>query len=387
MKKQSKNKVAAKAYYRLAKPGIIYGNLLTASGGFFLAAKGQVNFEVLLATLAGTALIIGSGCVFNNYIDRGIDAKMRRTRKRALVSGLIPLRAARMYGSVLGLLGVLALSLWTNFLVLAIGLAAWFFYVVLYGIAKRRSVHGTLVGTIPGAAAPVAGYAAASGRLDAGAAILFLIMVFWQMPHFYAIALYRLKDYKAAGLPVMPAKRGVETTKKQILAYIAVFILAAAMLAVLGYAEILYAAVISVVGLYWFWIGAKNFRVSDYALWGRQMFLFSLVVITSFSILLCMNAWLPREILYTFSIPVLTHAVIALASIGYTTYLFIAPAKAKFFVAYGLIALTLTTGTYLVWSMGAPALQACTTGLLYSGSVGALIISARLKLAKIGNQL
>lgn len=293
MKKQS----TAKAYYRLAKPGIIYGNLLTAAGGFLLASKGQIDYGLFLAVLAGTALVIASGCVINNYIDRGIDKKMARTRARALVLGLIPARNAIIYGVTLGLLGMLILSLWTNLLVVAIGLAAWFFYVVLYGIAKRRSVHGTLVGTIPGAAALIAGYVAASNRLDMGTLILFLIMVFWQMPHFYAIAMYRFKDYKAAGLPVMPVKKGLDNTKTQIMAYIVAFIIAIMLLYIYGYAGFIFALVMIPLGLYWLWLGTKGFTaLSNNGLWARQMFLFSLVIITALSVSLSIDAWMPRNI-------------------------------------------------------------------------------------------
>jgi heme o synthase len=287
-----------KTYYRLTKPGIIYGNILTATGGFFLASKGQIDWWLLFATLAGMSLIIASGCVFNNYIDRGIDKKMARTRKRALVSGLIPIRNALISGTVIGCSGVVVLSLWTNLLVVTIGLTAWFFYVVLYAVAKRRSVHGTLVGTIPGAAPPIAGYAAATGHLDSGALILFLIMVFWQMPHFYAIALYRFKDYKAAGLPVLPVKKGAHSTKTQILAYIAGFIIATAMLSIFGYTGLLWVVVMASLGLYWLWLGMKGFNsVTNDTIWARKMFMFSLVIITAMSALLSINAWLPGNII------------------------------------------------------------------------------------------
>ena len=377
-----------KAYYNLTKPGIIYGNLLTAAGGFLLASKGVIDVRSLLATLAGISLIIASGCVFNNYIDRGIDKKMARTRKRALVSGLIPARNALIYGTVLGCSGVLILSLWTNLLVVCIGLTAWFFYVVLYGIAKRRSVHGTLVGTIPGAAAPIAGYVAVSNRLDTAVLILFMIMVFWQMPHFYAIAMYRFKDYRAAGLPVLPVKKGMKNTKIQILSYIFAFIVAIILLGIFGYAGWVYLAVMVSLAVYWFWLGIKGFsKLTDDTLWARQMFLFSLIIITAMSAMLTINAWLPGKIIYNLSMLVFIHALIALGSLGYATYLFISPAKSRFSVAYTLVAMTLASGTYLVVSTGSHLLQACTTGLLYLGFVSAVIISARRKLVNIDSRL
>lgn len=194
----------------MTKPGIVYGNTLTATAGFLLGAKGAIDYWLLLATLAGIAFIIGSACVFNNYIDRDIDAKMVRTKKRALAHGLVPAGKAITYASLLGIIGFFILSLSTNFLTVALGTVAFFDYVVLYGISKRRTAYSTIVGSIAGAIPPAAGYTAVTNRLDGGAVLLFIILVFWQMPHFYAIAMYRYDDYKAAGLPVLPVKKRYE---------------------------------------------------------------------------------------------------------------------------------------------------------------------------------
>ncbi|HVI60940.1 MAG TPA: heme o synthase, partial [Candidatus Saccharimonadales bacterium] len=187
--------------YWLTKPGIIYGNALTATGGFLLAAKWQIDLSLFAATIGGTCLVIASACVINNYIDRGIDKQMARTQRRATVTGKISGPWAIIYGLALGISGFALLVLFTNALVALIGLAAYIDYIVLYGVSKRASVHGTLVGSIAGAAPPVAGYCAVTGRLDLGALIIFLIMVCWQMVHFYAIAIRRADEYRAAKIP------------------------------------------------------------------------------------------------------------------------------------------------------------------------------------------
>ena len=281
-------------YYRLTKPGIIYGNLLTTTGGFLLASYGHIDFWLLLAILAGTSLVIASACVFNNYIDRGLDKKMTRTKDRALVNGLIPGRSALIYATVLGVAGVLVLGFYTNRLTLAIGLAAFFVYVVLYGVSKRQSVHGTLVGSIAGAAPPLAGYCAVTNRLDGAAIILFLILVTWQMAHFYAIAMYRLDDYAKAGLPVMPVKHGTQTTRLQILLYIGAFIVAVSSLSIFGFAGVTFAVVMAALGLAWLWRGLRGHAGGlDDKTWGRKMFLFSLIVILALSTMLSINAVLP----------------------------------------------------------------------------------------------
>lgn len=269
-----------KTYYLLAKPGIVRGNLLTAVAGFFLASPGHIQWGLLLATLGGTSLVIASGCVFNNYIDRDIDQKMARTRKRALVLGTVSKQQALSYATVLGFVGFVILVIYTNWLTCLIGLLALFFYVVVYGYAKRRSVHGTIVGSLPGAASIVAGYTAVTGRLDSATLILFLMLVTWQMPHFYAIALYRYDDYTAAQLPVLPVQKGIKAAKLQIMLYIAAFTAAAALLSLSGYASHIFLAVVTLLGIIWLGLGFKSYSSSNYKKWGQNMFRFSLLVIT-----------------------------------------------------------------------------------------------------------
>ena len=285
--------ISVKNYYQLTKPGIIYGNALTAIGGFLLAAKGHVQPSLFFGMLAGTCLVIASACVFNNFIDRSIDIKMARTKKRALVTGLISGRIALIYATTLGVVGFILLITLTNILTVLIGLIGFIFYVVVYGIGKRKSVHGTIIGTIPGAAPIVAGYCAVTGRFDLGAAILFFIMVFWQMPHFYGIALARLKDYRAAGIPLLPVKRGAEVTKRQMLFYVVGFILSTTALTISGYSGYTFAIVMGLMGLYWLVRGTMEYRKYTDEIWGKKMFLRSLATLLLFSFMLSISVVLP----------------------------------------------------------------------------------------------
>lgn len=278
-----------KDYYNLTKPGIIYGNLITAIGGFLLASKNHVDLSLLIFTLLGTSLIIGSACIFNNYIDREIDVKMARTAKRALVSGSIKPREALIFGSILGLVGLAILIVHTNVVVVLIGSLAFVIYVIFYGLAKRRSVHGTLVGSLSGAAPIVAGYCAVTDDFNDAAVILFLTLVAWQMAHFYAIATYRFNDYKAASIPVLPVIKGVRQTKIQIVAYIAAFIVATSCLTFFGYSGYLFMIVMLILGLWWLYMGLKGLGKAKSKQWGRQMFLFSLVIIVALSFMLSIN--------------------------------------------------------------------------------------------------
>jgi protoheme IX farnesyltransferase len=281
------------SYYRLTKPGIIYGNILTTVAGFLLASHWHIAYYRFIGVILGTALVIAAACVINNVLDRHIDAKMARTAQRELVAGVISPYRAVIFGVIVGLLGLLILLVLTNAVTVDIGVAAFIVYVAAYGIGKRRSVHGTLIGSIAGAAPVMAGYCAAEGHINAAAILVFLILAVWQMPHFYAIALYRYNDYKAAGLPVLPVSRSIRETKLQIVIYIGFFIVVCSLLTFFGYTGYSYLAVMSGLGLIWLYKGLHGFRAPDAAVWARSMFLFSLVVIMGLSVMLAVGPSLP----------------------------------------------------------------------------------------------
>jgi len=276
-----------KNYLSLTKPGIIFGNMITASGGFFLAERGHFDLGLFLAMIAGLSLVIASGCVINNYFDRDSDALMERTKNRPLAMGAIASWKAIMFGVALGFLGILILFLYVNPLSLSVALFGGFVYIALYTLwFKRRSVHSTLVGGLAGAVPPVVGYTAVTHSIDFGAVLLFLILVLWQVPHFYAIALYRLEDYTAARIPVLPVKRGIFATKIHMLLYINAFIIAALILTAFGYAGYAYLIVMAVLGIMWLVLAIAGFKANDTKKWARKMFILSLVIIIAFSILL-----------------------------------------------------------------------------------------------------
>lgn len=235
--------------------------------------------------------MVASGCVFNNYLDRSIDQKMSRTKKRAIAVGLVSVPAAISYASILGLIGIILLYSFTNLLTSVLALLGLFVYVVIYGIWKRRSIYGTIVGSISGAIPPVVGYCAVSVNFDLGAIILFLILVFWQMPHFYAIAIYRLKDYTAAGIPVLPAIKGLRSTKLHMLGYIIAFLVTSTSLALFGYAGYFYMIVAVVLSVIWLRMCLHGFSEKNSSFWARQMFRYSLVVITVLCITISSNVF------------------------------------------------------------------------------------------------
>jgi protoheme IX farnesyltransferase len=185
-----------------------------------------------------------------------------------------------VFGSCLHLLGILILGFYTNLLTLLIALLGFSVYVFVYSFLKYRTSYGTLIGSVAGGVPPVVGYCAVSNQLDAGALIVFMVIALWQMPHFFAIALYRLDDYTAASIPVLPIIKGIYATKVQMLLYIIAFMVAAGMLTFFGYTGYAYLAVIALLSLGWIVLCIKGFKSENYRLWGRKMFLFSLVVVT-----------------------------------------------------------------------------------------------------------
>ena len=256
------------------------GNMITTFGGFALASRGNIDLGLLLATLLGLAFVIASACVVNNYTDREIDKKMERTKNRAFVKGVVLEKHALLFAALLGVLGFSVLISFTNTLTTLIALFGFFVYLVLYAILKRLSIHGTFIGSIAGAVPPVVGYCAVSNHFDLAACLLFLILVFWQMPHFFAIALYRFQDYRAASIPVLPIKRGLQTTKIYSQFYIVIFLLAAISLTFFGYTGYGYLVIASLLGLTWFFLAMRNLTEENSVIWARKMFRFSLVVIT-----------------------------------------------------------------------------------------------------------
>ena len=282
-------------YYQLVKPGIVYSNAIATMAGFFLAYAqlGRFDIGIFLGVVIGTSFIIASACVLNNYIDRHIDKRMKRTSKRATAAGKISRTNVLAYTVTLGLIGLTILGLLTNILTMALGVLAYISYIVLYGIGKRKTVHGTLVGAISGGLPPVAGYAALTNQLDMAAILLFFVLVAWQMPHFYAIAMRRKDEYAAASIPVLPVVKGLYATKVQIVFYVVLFIAVNILFTAFGYTGYVYLVVMTIVGLIWLYKGLKGFKTEADEKWALKMFLFSLAVLLILCVMLAVGGLLP----------------------------------------------------------------------------------------------
>ncbi len=293
-----------KNYVLVAKPGIVFANLISAAAGFFLASKGRVDGVALPATLIGISLVVASGCVFNNCADRKIDRKMIRTRHRALAQGLIKLPIALSYATILAIAGLALLWAATNLLAVSIVLAGLVIYVGVYSLyLKRNSVYAALIGSFAGAAPPLAGYCAVTGRFDWGAVILLSIFSLWQMPHCYAIAVFRFDDYTAAGIPVLPVKQGTAAAKKHMVGYILAFMAATLMLTAGGYTGYRTFAVATVLGLSWLYLAWWGYKASNERLWARKLFIFSILTIFILSVMMSIDftAPVPPEMLLSYA--------------------------------------------------------------------------------------
>ncbi|MHA7848122.1 heme o synthase [Serratia sp. D1N4] len=279
-----------KQYLQVTKPGIIFGNLISVVGGFLLASKGSINYPLFLATLLGVSLVVASGCVFNNFIDRDIDKKMERTKNRVLVRGLIAPSVTLVYATLLGIAGFALLYIAANPLAMWLAVMGFVVYVGVYSLyMKRHSVYGTLIGSLSGAAPPVIGYCAVTNEFDAGALILLAIFSLWQMPHSYAIAIFRFKDYQAANIPVLPVVKGISVAKNHITVYILAFMIATLMLTLGGYAGYKYLIVAAAVSVWWLGMALRGYKTENDSVWARKLFVFSIVAITSLSVMMSID--------------------------------------------------------------------------------------------------
>ena len=271
-----------KDFLALIKIGIVNSNLVTVFTGLWLAFQfSNRNFlnelDLLFYTIFGSALIIAGSGAMNNYIDRDIDPIMSRTKSRPTVTGRFKPTAVLsvslsflVVGEILLFMASVSAGVW--------GLAGIISYVVLYSMwSKRKHVSNTIVGSISGAIPPVIGWAAVEPTLGWGALALFLIMFAWQPPHFYALAMKRTEEYRAAGIPMLPVVKGFAYTKRSMLLWILVLFPLPFLLMQLG---IWFLILATVLNLGWLALALKGFKAEDDLKWAKGMFIYSLNYMT-----------------------------------------------------------------------------------------------------------
>ncbi|MBC7512603.1 protoheme IX farnesyltransferase [Candidatus Saccharibacteria bacterium] len=259
------------------KPGIIRGNAIHVIAGSLFASQLPLQWTTIAAVLVGTCLVIASACVANNYMDRGIDAKMKRTKSRPSVTGEVSLVSAMIFTGLLLVAGFVLLVVFTNAWVVGIGAAAYILYVFVYGWAKRTTIHSTLVGAIPGALPVMAGHVAIVGEPTVGSWLLFLVVFTWQMPHFYAISIFRKKEYKAAHIPVLGVVKSFSIVRAHIAVYMAAYLASITALISLNVIGAPAGTLLLIGAAAWFIVYART-SIADEVKWARAVFATSLIL-------------------------------------------------------------------------------------------------------------
>ena len=221
-------------FFALGKPLIVALLLVTTFGGLVVGGKGWPSLALAFWTLLGGALAAGGSSALNQYIDRDLDKHMQRTAKRPLAAGRLTPAEGLSFGLASCLLSYYMLANMVNLTAALLSLAGIFYYVIFYSILlKKATVQNIVIGGGAGAIPPMVGWAAAAGHLSLAAWVLFLIIFMWTPPHFWALAIVRVKDYERAGVPMLPVVKGEYAARVQILLYTALLVATTMLLPIL----------------------------------------------------------------------------------------------------------------------------------------------------------
>ena len=267
-------------FYALTKPRVVQLIVFCALIGMVLAVPGMPSGEQLrlgLIACAGIWLVAGAAAAFNCLVEKTIDAKMKRTAWRPTAKGELSDRQALIFSAVLCAAGSALLYEAVNPLTMWLTFATFVGYAVIYTVVlKPLTPQNIVIGGASGAMPPVLGWAAMTGDVGPEALILFLIIFLWTPPHFWALALYRVEDYRKSGLPMLPVTHGNEFTRLQVLLYTFVLMAACLMPFIYGMSSWLYLSVAVVLSV--------GFIGYAWALWrqysdelARKTFRFSLI--------------------------------------------------------------------------------------------------------------
>ena len=242
------------AYVGLTKPRIIELLLVTTVPAMFLAADGVPSLRLVLLTMVGGCLAAASANAFNCVLDRDIDERMRRTRRRPLPRHAVGPRAATIFGLVLGIAATLWLGVFVNWLSAGLALAANAFYIFVYTLLlKRRTPQNIVWGGIAGCFPPLIGWTAVTGSLSVVPLVLFAIVFFWTPPHTWALAMRYREDYATAGVPMLPVVRSAPVVGRQIVVYSVLTVASSLVLWPVAGMGWLYVAVATVTGAAFLW--------------------------------------------------------------------------------------------------------------------------------------
>jgi protoheme IX farnesyltransferase len=265
-------RIAWTDYLALAKPRVVLLHLITAAAAMFLA-RGLPPLSILMFTLVGGALMVGSSNALNCYIDRDIDGMMLRTHNRPLPAGRLRPFQAMAFGVVTGFMGLLILGRLVGLAAAAMAAGALIYYIVVYTLwLKRRTSWSAVIGSGAGAFPPLIGWIAVTGTIGITPFILFAIVALWSPPHFWALAISRRNDFQSAGLGVMPARN----TSRWIFAFSSLLMAVSILLVPVAHLGFLYLGTASVLGLVFLGLALRLLYKEDFRA-ARRLFSYSIV--------------------------------------------------------------------------------------------------------------
>lgn len=286
------SKIVWQDYLELCKPKVVALMLLTVLVGMYLAVPGMVKFEVLVASLVGIGFCASSAAAVNHLVDRRIDAIMARTRKRPIAHGRVSEKQGMWFAVVLGALGLLILCLFVNHLTAILTFTTLIGYAGIYtGFLKRATPQNIVIGGLAGAAPPLLGWTAVTNQIDPYALLLVLIIFTWTPPHFWALAIYRLEDYKSAEIPMLPVTHGIQFTKLNILLYTILLMLVTTLPFLVGMSGWVYLAGAMTFGFRFLYWAVKLYR-TDKNVVAMQTFRFSIIYLMALFIFLLFDHYL-----------------------------------------------------------------------------------------------
>ena len=274
--------------WSLGKPRLSSLVLFTAGGSMYLAG-GSPSLSTVIAGILGTTMVVCSANSLNNYLERETDKLMERTRTRPLPTGRLAPWIAVVYGVILMAIAVPWMLIETTPLATGLAAIAWAIYVFVYTPLKRRSWLSVVAGGGAGAMPPMIGWTAIRGTLDAGAVALFAILFFWQLPHTFAIGIFRKEEYAAAGMKILPIERSDAVARVHITVWTIAMVASGLWLVALGLGGTLTLYGGLLLGGIFVWKALTGLRTQGGAAWARDLFFFSLVYLSGMFVLMTID--------------------------------------------------------------------------------------------------
>jgi protoheme IX farnesyltransferase len=252
-------------YLEMCKPNVVLLMLLCSMVGMFLATEGMVSWDILVFGNLGLALVAGSAAALNHLLDSTIDAKMARTRNRPVARGRVSTAQGLVFVAASGVSGLMILTWLVNPLTAWLNFASWLGYGIIYSVyLKRATPQNIVIGGLFGAAPPLFGWTAVTGSVDAGGLLLVLIIFAWTPPHFWALALDRIEDYrKLDDVPMLPVTHGERYTKIHILLYTIILVVVTVLPWLTGMSNLFYLVSALALGMWFLYLCVEMLRGKD----------------------------------------------------------------------------------------------------------------------------